>query len=98
MTVYDTVDTDVTISSRWELPESVTGGTSTSVQTIDNLHHIHNTTFQPLQLQHRGNYLCIAVVRNAAPGLLQDSDVIIQKRLLIPNSNEADAQVLDCLA
>ena len=64
MTVDDSVNTDITISSQWLVPEAVTGDASVSytIETVGNLKQRSDMMFSPIQFYHEGVYTCSASV------------------------------------
>ena len=64
VTVDDSVNTDITISSQWLVPEAVIGDNSVtySIETMGNLEQRNDMMFSPLQFHHEGMYTCSASV------------------------------------
>ena len=64
MTVDDSVNTDITISSQWLVPETVIGDDSVtySNETVGNLEQRNAMMFNPVQFHHEGTYTCSASV------------------------------------
>ena len=63
VTVDNSVDTDITITSQWMLPDSVAmRDTTVSTDTIGNLEQQHNLIFKPLLIKYEGTYRCTTVI------------------------------------
>ena len=64
VTVDDSVNTDITISSQWLVPEAVIGDDSVSysIETVGNLEQRNDMMFNPIQFHHEGMYTCSASV------------------------------------
>ena len=64
VTVDGSVNTDITISSQWLVPEAVTedASVSYSIETVRNLEQRNDMMFSPLQFYHEGMYTCSASV------------------------------------
>ena len=62
--VDDSVNTDITISSEWLVPEEVIADDSVSytTETVGNLKQRKNMMFSPLLFYHEGMYTCNASV------------------------------------
>ena len=64
VTVDDSVNTDIIISSQWLVPEEVIADDSVSytTETVGNLKQRNNMMFSPLFFHHEGMYTCNASV------------------------------------
>ena len=63
VTVDDSVDTDINISSQW-YPQDMTV-TSVTTESLGNLGQQHNLTFRPLRGQDNGKYTCTTTISPA---------------------------------
>ena len=63
VTVDDSVNTDINISSLW-YPQDM-NVTSVTTEFLGNLEQQHNLTFQPLRSQDGGNYTCTTAISPA---------------------------------
>ena len=66
VTVDDSVDTDITISSHWLVTGARDAAAEDTVynrsESVGNLKQRHNLTFSPLRSQDRGTYICKTAV------------------------------------